>query len=162
MKKLKRLTTLFLMGILALVILTGCSTNNFGQQVETDIVKAFNNARTTNSVPLTNDATLRAQCVEALSHIQNGLIQVQYARQSKDGTVLEVYTVETISFKYPSSQGTLYAHAQSFTSELVAKMVAEVQQDTNNADMYNRLTAVGVATKTIGENTYLAVAMKFN
>ena len=162
MKKFKRLTALFLIGVLALVVLTGCSTNSFGSQTETNIIKAFNNARSTNSVPLTNDAALRAQCVEALNHIQNGLIQVQYAKQSKDGTALTVYTVETISFKFASSYGTLYANAQTFTSELVAKMVAEVQQDTDNADMYNNLTAVGVATKTIGENTYLAIAMKFN
>ena len=173
MKKFKRLVALVLAGVLALGLLTACgtSTSEFNEKAEKQVVAAINSYRDENAL-LTNDSTLKAECAEVLTHVNaDGMIPLGYARQQKTETgtngvvtliVIGAETEKSYSFSNinDSNRNTL-VNALAITPENLTNYVSSVRASVSkDKDLYNRLDAVGVATRTINGKTYLAMAMR--
>lgn len=169
MKQLKRFLALVLVGVLALTVLTGCGTSNsdFGAKAETEILAAVNSLRTENNAPLANDSELKAKCADALTHVTaEGKIQLGYARQQEVNrttrTVIAIGVETEKSYKFDeinSANRNLMVDALAITPDELAAYAAHIRQD-NDKDFYNSLSGFAVATRTIGDKTYLAMAMK--
>lgn len=173
MKKWKKLVALALAAILAMSLLTACGGGGGGSssntQMEDLIVSSMNGARSKGKPTLTNDAGLRAQCVETLNHIQNGMIQAQYALQGEmkatsDGTgyfqVIIVPTVEDNLDDYPK---TALVTPEAMTMDTARKFASNVGviKDEDDQEFVDSISKIGVATKTMDGKTYMAVAIRF-
>lgn len=173
MKKFKRLVALVLAGVLALGLLTACggNTSEFNDKVEKQVVAAINSYRDENAL-LTNDSAMKAECAEVLSHINgDGKIPLGYARQQKTETtanntvvliVIGAETEKSYSFSnINDSNRNMLVDALAITPDNLTKYLDSIRTSVSkDRDLYNRLDAVGVATRTINGKTYLAMAMQ--
>lgn len=172
MKMLKKMAALLLAGVMALALLTACgddSTPSFGKQVEDATIKTFNVAIGENSA-LTNDSALRAQAAQLLENVDaDGKIEAQKSiKLPKDMSYGKEITMvvatkdlnKILSDKVGPNDK---VDAIKVTAEELAKL--QNPQANGLADVigqYNaEIIAVGVATKTINGNTYMAVAMTY-
>lgn len=172
MKMLKKMAALLLAGVMALALLTACgddSTPSFGKQVEDATIKTFNVAIGENSA-LTNDSALRAQAAQLLDNVDaDGKIEAQKSiKLPKDMSYgKEITMVVATKDLNKILSGKVGPNDKVDAIKVTAEELAKLQNPQANglADVigqYNaEIIAVGVATKTINGNTYMAVAMTY-
>lgn len=172
MKMLKKMAALLLAGVMALALLTACgedSTPSFGKQVEDATIKTFNAAIGENSA-LTNDSALRAQAAQLLENVDaDGKIEAQKSiKLPKDMSYgKEITMVVATKDLNKILSGKVGPNDKVDAIKVTAEELAKLQNPQANgvADVigqYNaEIIAVGVATKTINGNTYMAVAMTY-
>ena len=175
MKMLKKMAALLLAGVMALALLTACgddSTPSFGKQVEDATIKTFNVAIGENSA-LTNDSALRAQAAQLLENVDaDGKIEAQKSiklpKKLEDmGYGKEITMVVATKDLNKILSGKVGPNDKVDAIKVTAEELAKLQNPQANgvADVigqYNaEIIAVGVATKTINGNTYMAVAMTY-
>lgn len=172
MKMLKKMAALLLVGVMALALLTACgedSTPSFGKQVEDATIKTFNAAIGENSA-LTNDSALRAQAAQLLENVDaDGKIEAQKSiKLPKDMSYgKEITMVVATKDLNKILSGKVGPNDKVDAIKVTAEELAKLQNPQANgvADVigqYNaEIIAVGVATKTINGNTYMAVAMTY-
>ena len=172
MKMLKKMAALLLAGVMALALFTACgddSTPSFGKQVEDATIKAFNVAIGENSA-LTNDSALRAQAAQLLENVDaDGKIEAQKSiKLPKDMSYgKEITMVVATKDLNKILSGKVGPNDKVDAIKVTAEELAKLQNPQANglADVigqYNaEIIAVGVATKTINGNTYMAVAMTY-
>lgn len=174
MKMLKKMAALLLAGVMALALLTACgddSAPSFGKQVEDATIKTFNVAIGENSA-LTNDSALRAQAAQLLENVDaDGKIEAQKSfKLPKDMGYGKEYTIVVATKdlgKILSGSVQVGPNDKVDAIKVTAEELAKLQNPQANgvADVigqYNaEIIAVGVATKTINGNTYMAVAMTY-
>lgn len=172
MKMLKKMAALLLAGVMALALLTACgddSTPSFGKQVEDATIKTFNVAIGENSA-LTNDSALRAQAAQLLENVDaDGKIEAQKSiKLPKDMSYgKEITMVVATKDLNKILSGKVGPNDKVDAIKVTAEELSKLQNPQANglADVigqYNaEIIAVGVATKTINGNTYMAVAMTY-
>ena len=175
MKMLKKMAALLLAGVMALALLTACgedSAPSFGKQVEDATIKTFNVAIGENSA-LTNDSALRAQAAQLLENVDaDGKIEAQKSiklpKKLEDmGYGKEITMVVATKDLNKILSGKVGPNDKVDAIKVTAEELAKLQNPQANglADVigqYNaEIIAVGVATKTINGNTYMAVAMTY-
>ena len=175
MKMLKKMAALLLAGVMALALFTACgedSTPSFGKQVEDATIKTFNAAIGENSA-LTNDSALRAQAAQLLENVDaDGKIEAQKSiklpKKLEDmGYGKEITMVVATKDLNKILSGKVGPNDKVDAIKVTAEELAKLQNPQANgvADVigqYNaEIIAVGVATKTINGNTYMAVAMTY-
>lgn len=172
MKMLKKMAALLLAGVMAMALLTACgedSTPSFGKQVEDATIKTFNAAIGENSA-LTNDSALRAQAAQLLENVDaDGKIEAQKSiKLPKDMSYgKEITMVVATKDLNKILSGKVGPNDKVDAIKVTAEELAKLQNPQANgvADtigQYNaEIIAVGVATKTINGNTYMAVAMTY-
>lgn len=175
MKMLKKMAALLLAGVMAMALLTACgddSTPSFGKQVEDATIKTFNAAIGENSA-LTNDSALRAQAAQLLENVDaDGKIEAQKSiklpKKLEDmGYGKEITMVVATKDLNKILSGKVGPNDKVDAIKVTAEELAKLQNPQANgvADVigqYNaEIIAVGVATKTINGNTYMAVAMTY-
>lgn len=175
MKMLKKMAALLLAGVMAMALLTACgedSTPSFGKQVEDATIKTFNAAIGEHSA-LTNDSALRAQAAQLLENVDaDGKIETQKSiklpKKLEDmGYGKEITMVVATKDLNKILSGKVGPNDKVDAIKVTAEELAKLQNPQANgvADVigqYNaEIIAVGVATKTINGNTYMAVAMTY-
>lgn len=175
MKMLKKMAALLLAGVMAMALLTACgedSTPSFGKQVEDATIKTFNAAIGENSA-LTNDSALRAQAAQLLENVDaDGKIEAQKSiklpKKLEDmGYGKEITMVVATKDLNKILSGKVGPNDKVDAIKVTAEELAKLQNPQANgvADVIGRynaeIIAVGVATKTINGNTYMAVAMTY-
>ena len=172
MKMLKKMAALLLAGVMAMALLTACgedSAPSFGKQVEDATIKTFNVAIGENSA-LTNDSALRAQAAQLLENVDaDGKIEAQKSiKLPKDMSYgKEITMVVATKDLNKILSGKVGPNDKVDAIKVTAEELAKLQNPQANglADVigqYNaEIIAVGVATKTINGNTYMAVAMTY-
>lgn len=175
MKMLKKMAALLLAGVMAMALLTACgedSAPSFGKQVEDAAIKAVNTALGENST-LTNDSTLRAQAAQLLENVDaDGKIEAQKSiklpKKLEDmGYGKEITMVVATKDLNKILSGKVGPNDKVDAIKVTAEELAKLQNPQANgvADVIGRynaeIIAVGVATKTINGNTYMAVAMTY-
>ena len=175
MKMLKKIAAAIMAVAMATLMLTACgedSTPSFGKQVEDATIKTFNAAIGENSA-LTNDSALRAQAAQLLENVDaDGKIEAQKSiklpKKLEDmgyGKEITMVVATKDLNKIPS--GKVGPNDKVDAIKVTAEELAKLQNPQANgvADVigqYNaQIIAVGVATKTINGNTYMAVAMTY-
>lgn len=173
MKKWKKLVALALAAIMAMALLTACGGGGGGSssntQMENLIVSSVNGARSKGTTTLTNDAGLRAQCVETLNHIQNGMIQAQYALQeelkvnSNETGYYQIIVVPTVEDDLDNYPPTALVTPEAMTMDTARKFASNIGviEDEDDQDFVDSISKMGVATKTMDGKTYMAVAFRF-
>lgn len=172
MKMLKKMAALLLAGVMALALFTACgddSAPSFGKQVEDATIKALNVAIGENSA-LTNDSALRAQAAQLLENVDaDGKIEAQKSfKFPKDMSYgKEITMVVATKDLNKILSGNVGPNDKVDAIKVTAEELAKLQNPQANGlagaiDQYNaEITAIGVATKTINGNTYMAVAMTY-
>lgn len=175
MKMLKKIAAAIMAVAMATLMLTACgedSTPSFGKQVEDATIKTFNAAIGENSA-LTNDSALRAQAAQLLENVDaDGKIEAQKSiklpKKLEDmGYGKEITMVVATKDLNKILSGKVGLNDKVDAIKVTAEELAKLQNPQANgvADVigqYNaEIIAVGVATKTINGNTYMAVAMTY-
>lgn len=175
MKMLKKIAAAIMAVAMATLMLTACgedSTPSFGKQVEDATIKTFNVAIGENSA-LTNDSALRAQAAQLLENVDaDGKIEAQKSiklpKKLEDmGYGKEITMVVATKDLNKILSGKVGPNDKVDAIKVTAEELAKLQNPQANgvADVigqYNaEIIAVGVATKTINGNTYMAVAMTY-
>lgn len=175
MKMLKKIAAAIMAVAMATLMLTACgedSTPSFGKQVEDATIKTFNAAIGENSA-LTNDSALRAQAAQLLENVDaEGKIEAQKSiklpKKLEDmGYGKEITMVVATKDLNKILSGKVGPNDKVDAIKVTAEELAKLQNPQANgvADVigqYNaEIIAVGVATKTINGNTYMAVAMTY-
>lgn len=175
MKMLKKIAAAIMAVAMATLMLTACgedSTPSFGKQVEDATIKTFNAAIGENSA-LTNDSALRAQAAQLLENVDaDGKIEAQKSiklpKKLEDmGYGKEITMVVATKDLNKILSGKVGPNDKVDAIKVTAEELAKLQNPQANgvADVigqYNaEIIAVGVATKTINGNTYMAVAMTY-
>lgn len=172
MKMLKKIAAAIMAVAMATLMLTACgddSTPSFGKQVEDATIKTFNVAIGENSA-LTNDSALRAQAAQLLENVDaDGKIEAQKSiKLPKDMSYgKEITMVVATKDLNKILSGKVGPNDKVDAIKVTAEELAKLQNPQANglADVigqYNaEIIAVGVATKTINGNTYMAVAMTY-
>lgn len=177
MKMLKKIAAAIMAVAMATLMLTACgedSAPSFGKQVEDATIKTFNAAIGENSA-LTNDSALRAQAAQLLENVDaDGKIEAQKSfKLPKDMGYGKEYTIvvatkdlgKILYNRNPDDK--VEPNDKVDAIKVTAEELAKLQNPQANglADVigqYNaEIIAVGVATKTINGNTYMAVAMTY-
>lgn len=172
MKMLKKIAAAIMAVAMATLMLTACgedSAPSFGKQVEDATIKTFNVAIGENSA-LTNDSALRAQAAQLLENVDaDGKIEAQKSiKLPKDMSYgKEITMVVATKDLNKILSGKVGPNDKVDAIKVTAEELAKLQNPQANglADVigqYNaEIIAVGVATKTINGNTYMAVAMTY-
>lgn len=175
MKMLKKIAAAIMAVAMATLMLTACgedSTPSFGKQVEDATIKTFNAAIGENSA-LTNDSALRAQAAQLLENVDaDGKIEAQKSiklpKKLEDmGYGKEITMVVATKDLNKILSGKVGANDKVDAIKVTAEELAKLQNPQANGledviSQYNaEIIAVGVATKTINGNTYMAVAMTY-
>lgn len=175
MKMLKKIAAVIMAVAMATLMLTACgedSTPSFGKQVEDATIKTFNASIGENSA-LTNDSALRAQAAQLLENVDaDGKIEAQKSiklpKKLEDmGYGKEITMVVATKDLNKILSGKVGPNDKVDAIKVTAEELAKLQNPQANgvADVigqYNaEIIAVGVATKTINGNTYMAVAMTY-
>ena len=172
MKMPKKMAVLLLAGVMAMALLTACgddSTPSFGKQVEDATIKALNVAIGENSA-LTNDSALRAQAAQLLENVDaDGKIEAQKSfKFPKDMSYgKEITMVVATKDLNKILSGKVGPDDKINAIKVTAEDLAKLQNPQENGfadiiDQYHaEFTAIGVATKTINGNTYVAIAMTY-
>lgn len=171
MKKFRRLAALLLAGVLALAVLSGCGGSRFEREVEETVLKYVNAAiRDTlgeGAREFKNDPELRQKAYELLGKIdpESGLIDSQKAfmvieERLWDKSTVTFIAVKTEEYSRPNKQ-----LATEITQDKLARIKGEIDgmlrsnEDDSDGSLAEDMTAFGVAARTIGGKTYMAIGV---
>ena len=150
-------------------------TVTVGEQIEKLVVDNVNQSRGAEYVVLTNDLGMRKKSLDALGYIQNnGLIAAKYATQV-NATVNSATGVTTVELVVVITDEVLNENLENVdedamltpteitmdNAEQIATEIWEVT-DEDEQDLIDAIAQLGVATKTIDEKIYMAVAFSYN
>ena len=173
MKKFRRLAALLLAGVLALAVLSGCGGSRFEREVEETVLKYVNAAiRDTlgeGAREFKNDPALRQKAYELLGRIdpESGLIDSQKAvmvieERLWDKSTVTFIAVETEEYNRPNKR-----LATEITQDKLARIKDEIDGmlrsngDDSDGSLAEDMTAFGVAARTIGGKTYMAIGATY-
>lgn len=165
MKKFRRLAALLLAGVLALAVLSGCGGSRFEREVEETALKYANAAiRDTlgeGAREFKNDPALRQKAYELLGRIdpESGLIDSQEAVM-----VIEEYLggKSTLTLIAVETEG--YGRDKRLATEITPEKIKQVidrMLRSNHGSAAKNMTAFGVAARTIGGKTYMAIGATY-
>ena len=166
MKKFRRLAALLLAGVLALAVLSGCGGSRFEREVEETVLKYANAAiRDTlgeGAREFKNDPELRQKAYELLGKIdpESGLIDSQKAvmvieERLWDKSTITLIAVEAEKYNRPNKR-----LATEITPDELARIKKEIDDNLIGPSAKN-MTAFGVAARTIGGKTYMAIGATY-
>ena len=167
MKKFRRLAALLLAGVLALAVLSGCGGSRFEREMEETVLKYANAAiRATQGEgarEFKNDPELRQKAYELLGRIdpESGLIDSQKAFMSIEENFGDKSTITFIAVEveeYRNGRDKLLA------TEITQDELARIKKEINNmlsGSSAKAMTAFGVAARTIGGKTYMAIGATY-
>ena len=162
MKKLARFAALLLTAVMALTLLAGCSGNfQSNPQAEEAILAYVNETYTTlDDADLTNDDAMRLKAAEVLSKVnEDGTITKNDARYYKmiefsSGTVqIKGQAACTENEALDNGLLKMASYAPGQTSQLLGNFIGLGDETDHSC-----ITSFGVATRVIGDKTYVAIA----
>ena len=173
MKKFRRLAALLLAGVLALAVLSGCGGSRFEREMEETVLKYVNAAmRETQGEgarEFKNDPELRQKAYELLGKIdpESGLIDSQKAfmvieERLWDKSTITLIAVEAEEYNRPNKR-----LAKEITQDELARIKNEIDRmlrsngDDSDGPSAKDMTAFGVAARTIGGKTYMAIGTTY-
>lgn len=172
MKKFRRLAALLLAGVLALAVLSGCGGSRFEREMEETVLKYVNAAmRETqgeDAREFKNDPELRQKAYELLGKIdpESGLIDSQKARMFIQESLGDKNTITLILV-----EGEGYGRDKLLAKEITQDELAKIKQkidrmlrsngDDSGGLRAKNMTAFGVAARTIGGKTYMAIGATY-
>lgn len=174
MKKFRRLAALLLAGVLALAVLSGCGGSRFEREMEETVLKYVNAAmRGTlgeGAREFKNDPELRQKAYEMLGKIdpESGLIDSQKALMVIDERLGDKSTITFIAVEveeYRNGRDKLLA--KEITQDELARIKREIDKmlrsngDGSDGPSAKDITAFGVAARTIGGKTYMAIGTTY-
>lgn len=165
MKKFRRLAALLLAGVLALAVLSGCGGSRFEREVEETALKyanaAIRDTQGEGAREFKNDPALRQKAYELLGRIdpESGLIDSQEAVM-----VIEEYLggKSTLTFIAVETEG--YGRDKRLATEITPEKIKQVidrMLRSNHGSAAKNMTAFGVAARTIGGKTYMAIGATY-
>lgn len=172
MKKFRRLAALLLAGVLALAVLSGCGGSRFEREMEETVLKYVNAAmRDTlgeGAREFKNDPELRQKAYELLGKIdpESGLIDSQKARMFIQESLGDKNTI-TLILVEGEGYGRDKLLAKEITQDELARIKREIDRmlrsngDDSDGPSAKHMTAFGVAARTIGGKTYLAIGATY-
>ena len=166
MKKFRRLAALLLAGVLALAVLSGCGGSRFEREVEETVLKYANAAmrgtQGEGAREFKNDPELRQKAYELLGKIdpESGLIDSQKAvmvieERLWDKSTITLIAVEAEKYNRPNKW-----LATEITPDELARIKKEIDDNLIGPSAKN-MTAFGVAARTIGGKTYMAIGATY-
>lgn len=172
MKKFRRLAALLLAGVLALAVLSGCGGSRFEREMEETVLKYVNAAmRGTlgeGAREFKNDPELRQKAYEMLGKIdpESGLIDSQKALMIIDESLGDKSTTTFIAVE---ANG--YIRDKRLATEITQDELARIKEkidemlrsngDGSDGPSAKDITAFGVAARTIGGKTYMAIGTTY-
>lgn len=172
MKKFRRLAALLLAGVLALAVLSGCGGSRFEREMEETVLKYVNAAmRGTlgeGAREFKNDPELRQKAYEMLGKIdpESGLIDSQKALMIIQESLGDK---STITFIAVEANG--YIRDKRLATEITQDELARIKEkidemlrsngDGSDGPSAKDITAFGVAARTIGGKTYMAIGTTY-
>lgn len=172
MKKFRRLAALLLAGVLALAVLSGCGGSRFEREMEETVLKYANAAiRDTlgeGAREFKNDPELRQKAYEMLGRIdpESGLIDMEKARMLIQESLGDKNTITLILV-----EGEGYGRDKLLATEITQDELAKIKQkidrmlrsngDSSGGLRAKNMTAFGVAARTIGGKTYMAIGATY-
>ena len=169
MKKFRRLAALLLAGVLALAVLSGCGGSRFEREMEETVLKYVNAAmRETQGEgarEFKNDPALRQKAYEMLGRIdpESGLIDSQKARMFIKERLWDKSTI-TLILVEANGYGGDKLLATEITQDELARIMQEIDEMLRNSSggpSAKDITAFGVAARTIGGKTYMAIGATY-
>lgn len=172
MKKFRRLAALLLAGVLALAVLSGCGGSRFEREMEETVLKYANAAiRDTlgeGAREFKNDPELRQKAYEMLGRIdpESGLIDSQKAVM-----VIEEYLGGKSTVTFIAVETERYGRDKLLATEITQDELARIKReidrmlrsngDDSDGSAAKHMTAFGVAARTIGGKTYMAIGATY-
>lgn len=173
MKKFRRLAALLLAGVLALAVLSGCGGSRFEREMEETVLKYVNAAmrgtQGEGAREFKNDPELRQKAYELLGNIdpESGLIDSQKAYMVIDERLWDKSTVTFITVKTEEYNRPNKRLATEITQDELAKIKDEIDRmlrsngDDSDGSLAEDMMAFGVAARTIGGKTYMAIGVTY-
>ena len=166
MKKFRRLAALLLAGVLALAVLSGCGGSRFEREVEETVLKYVNAAmrgtQGEGAREFKNDPELRQKAYELLGRIdpESGLIDSQKAvmvieERLWDKSTITLIAVEAEEYNRPNKR-----LATEITPDELARIKKEIDDNLIGPSV-KHMMAFGVAARTIGGKTYMAIGTTY-
>lgn len=166
MKKFRRLAALLLAGVLALAVLSGCGGSRFEREMEETVLKYVNAAmRGTlgeGAREFKNDPALRQKAYELLGKIdpESGLIDSQKAYMVIDERLWDKSTITLIAVEAEEYNRPNKRLATEITQDELAKIKPKIDRMLSEPSAKD-MTAFGVAARTIGGKTYMAIGTTY-
>lgn len=166
MKKFRRLAALLLAGVLALAVLSGCGGSRFEREVEETVLKYANAAiRATQGEgarEFKNDPGLRQKAYELLGKIdpESGLIDSQKASMVIEEHLGGKGTITLIAVETEGYSRSGKRLATEITPDELARIKQEIDHNLTGPAAKD-MTAFGVAARTIGGKTYMAIGATY-
>lgn len=166
MKKFRRLAALLLAGVLALAVLSGCGGSRFEREMEETVLKYVNAAmRETQGEgarEFKNDPALRQKAYELLGKIdpESGLIDSQKAYMVIDERLWDKSTITLIAVEAEEYNRPNKRLATEITQDELAKIKPKIDRMLSEPSAKD-MTAFGVAARTIGGKTYMAIGVTY-
>ena len=170
MKKFRRLAALLLAGVLALAVLSGCGGSRFEREMEETALKyanaAIRDTQGEGAREFKNDPELRQKAYELLGRIdpESGLIDSQKAVMVIEEHLGGKDTVTFIAVETKRYSGSGKQLAKEITQDELARIMQEIDEMLRNSSggpSAKNITAFGVAARTIGGKTYMAIGATF-
>lgn len=173
MKKFRRLAALLLAGVLALAVLSGCGGSRFEREMEETVLKYVNAAmrgtQGEGAREFKNDPELRQKAYELLGNIdpESGLIDSQKAYMVIEERLWDKSTITLIAVKAEEYNRPNKRLATEITQDELAKIKDEIDRmlrsngDGTDGPSPEDITAFGVAARTIGGKTYMAIGVTY-
>ena len=171
MKKWKKLVALALAAILAMSLLTACGGggggSSLGSQIESTIINGVNSARSVGKPTLSNDSTLRSKCAENLNQIKDGKVAAKYVVDIAPGGSVSSGVITLMVLEMPIKEDELPDDPNALVTpkevniDYAKTYMKEMTSVTEESDQefLDSISAIGVATRTIGDKVYMAVAV---
>ena len=174
MKKFRRLAALLLAGVLALAVLSGCGGSRFEREMEETVLKYVNavmrETQGEGAREFKNDPELRQKAYEMLGKIdpESGLIDSQKAFMRIEESLGDKSTITFIAVaveEYRNGRDKLLA--KEITQDELARIKKEIDKmlgsngDGSDGPSAKDITAFGVAARTIGGKTYMAIGTTY-
>ena len=165
MKKFRRLAALLLAGVLALAVLSGCGGSRFEREVEETVLKyanaAIRDTQGEGAREFKNDPALRQKAYELLGKIdpESGLIDSQKAVM-----VIEEYLGGKSTLTLIAVEAERYGRDKRLATEITPEKIKQVidrMLRSNHGSAAKNMTAFGVAARTIGGKTYMAIGATY-
>ena len=165
MKKFRRLAALLLAGVLALAVLSGCGGSRFEREVEETVLKYANAAmrgtQGEGAREFKNDPELRQKAYELLGRIdpESGLIDSQKAVM-----VIEEYLGGKSTLTLIAVETERYGRDKRLATEITPDELARIKKEIDDnliGPSVKHMMAFGVAARTIGGKTYMAIGTTY-